>query len=96
MNKILIGNKCELDTERVVTHAEGEALARKYRMPFFECSAKKDINVDAVRCGCVVVGGAAALWLTDGLLRPSGIQGVGDAGGAEGSPGRWPTDGARR
>lgn len=28
-----------------MSKAEGEALARRYKMPFFETSAKKDIGV---------------------------------------------------
>lgn len=51
-NKILIGNKCDVeDSARAVTRAEGEALARDYNMRFFEASAKKDIHVgDAFEC----------------------------------------------
>eukprot|EP00929_Paragymnodinium_shiwhaense_P096734 TRINITY_DN58431_c0_g1_i1.p1 TRINITY_DN58431_c0_g1~~TRINITY_DN58431_c0_g1_i1.p1 ORF type:complete len:211 (+),score=37.79 TRINITY_DN58431_c0_g1_i1:106-738(+) len=45
VNKILIGNKCDMD-DRAVSTAEGEALARRFKMPFFETSAKKNINVD--------------------------------------------------
>ena len=33
---------------QAVTRAEGEALARRYKMPFFETSAKKDIGVTEV------------------------------------------------
>ena len=46
VNKILIGNKCDLHLRRAVTYAEGEALAREYKIPFFETSAMTDINVD--------------------------------------------------
>lgn len=46
VNKVLIGNKCDVDdSARAVTRAEGEALAREYSMSFFETSAKKDIGV---------------------------------------------------
>ncbi len=34
---------------QAVSKAEGEALAKRYRMPFFETSAKKDIGVTEVR-----------------------------------------------
>lgn len=44
--QILIGNKCDVsDSARVVSFAEGQALAKEYGMEFFECSAKKDIGV---------------------------------------------------
>ncbi len=46
MNKILIGNKCDVDdSARAVSKSEGESLAREYSMAFFETSAKKDIGV---------------------------------------------------
>ena len=43
---ILIGNKCDLENERTVSKEEGEKLANKYHMKFFECSAKNGINVN--------------------------------------------------
>ena len=46
VNKILVGNKCDLIGQRAVTIDEGEALAREYKMAFFETSAFNDINVD--------------------------------------------------
>ena len=46
VNKILIGNKCDVeDSARAVTRQQGEALAKEYNMAFFETSAKKDIGV---------------------------------------------------
>ncbi|CAE7383175.1 rab8A [Symbiodinium microadriaticum] len=46
VNKILIGNKCDMQDQRVVTTGEGEALAKEYNIHFFETSAKQDINVE--------------------------------------------------
>ncbi|PGH26919.1 hypothetical protein AJ80_01300 [Polytolypa hystricis UAMH7299] len=43
---ILVGNKCDLDKERVVSQQEGEALAREFGCKFIETSAKSRINVD--------------------------------------------------
>ena len=43
--KILIGNKCDMESERKVTVEQGKDLAAKYGMEFFEASAKKSINV---------------------------------------------------
>ena len=37
---------------QAVTRAEGEALAKRYRMPFFETSAKKDLGVTEVPAAC--------------------------------------------
>jgi GTPase KRas len=43
---VLVGTKCDLENERKVTFEEGSALSNKYGIPFFETSAKKEINVD--------------------------------------------------
>ena len=47
---ILVGNKVDLEESRVVTKAEGEALAREMGegVNFEETSAKADINVTKV------------------------------------------------
>jgi Ras-related protein Rab-1A len=42
--RILIGNKCDR-TDRVVTTAEGEALAQRLDIPYLETSAKDSTNV---------------------------------------------------
>lgn len=46
MNKILIGNKCDMDGEREVSTEEGAQLAAEYGIQFFETSAKNDTNVE--------------------------------------------------
>ena len=46
VNKILVGNKCDMLDEKVVSTEEGEKLAKEFNMPFWECSAKNNINVD--------------------------------------------------
>mmetsp|Transcript_5516 Transcript_5516/g.7592 ORF Transcript_5516/g.7592 Transcript_5516/m.7592 type:complete len:207 (-) Transcript_5516:372-992(-) len=46
VNKILIGNKCDMEDERVVSTEEGSKLAAEYGVQFFETSAKNDINVE--------------------------------------------------
>jgi len=46
VNKLLIGNKCDMEN-RAVSVEEGEGLAKEYNIPFFETSAKQDINVGA-------------------------------------------------
>jgi len=43
---ILVGNKCDLEFERQVSTSEGRELARRFRCPFIETSAKLRINVD--------------------------------------------------
>jgi len=43
---VLVGNKCDLETERQVTTGEGQDLAKTFGCPFFESSAKSRINVE--------------------------------------------------
>eukprot|EP01103_Thecamoeba_quadrilineata_P017506 TRINITY_DN6244_c0_g1_i1.p1 TRINITY_DN6244_c0_g1~~TRINITY_DN6244_c0_g1_i1.p1 ORF type:complete len:193 (+),score=43.47 TRINITY_DN6244_c0_g1_i1:58-636(+) len=45
---ILVGSKCDLETDRDVPKAEGEALGKKWNSPFFETSSKTRHNVDEV------------------------------------------------
>ena len=42
---VLIGNKVDDEENRKVPKSEGEDIANEYNLPFFECSAKADINV---------------------------------------------------
>lgn len=46
VNKILVGNKCDMTEARVVGTDEGEALAKEYNIHFYETSAKQDKNVE--------------------------------------------------
>jgi GTPase SAR1 family protein len=41
----IIGNKSDLEQDRVVSKEEGEALANKFQMKFREVSAKDDVNI---------------------------------------------------
>lgn len=42
----LVGNKCDLEAERVVGTNEGRELAKLFRCKFMETSARSKINVD--------------------------------------------------
>jgi len=42
---ILVGNKCDMTEERVVSKEAGKQMADEYSMRFYEASAKEDINV---------------------------------------------------
>jgi Ras-related protein Rab-8A len=44
---VLVGNKTDLASARVVSSAQGEQLAAAYGLPFRETSAKANDNVDA-------------------------------------------------
>ncbi len=45
---IVVGSKCDLDSDREVPTSEGKTLAEKFDVPFFETSAKTRVNVDEV------------------------------------------------
>ncbi|CAJ0576384.1 unnamed protein product, partial [Mesorhabditis spiculigera] len=45
---VLVGNKCDMDGERVVSMERGRQLADQLGLQFFETSAKENINVKAV------------------------------------------------
>uniref|UniRef100_A0A7S0L119 Uncharacterized protein n=1 Tax=Coccolithus braarudii TaxID=221442 RepID=A0A7S0L119_9EUKA len=45
VDKILIGNKCDMVNDKVVDTSKGKALADEYGISFFETSAKNNINV---------------------------------------------------
>jgi GTPase SAR1 family protein len=45
---VIVGNCCDAEYQRSVSLEEGEALAKKYNCPFFECSAKTGYNVEKI------------------------------------------------
>lgn len=40
VSKLLVGNKCDLESKKVVTYDEGKELADSYGIKFLEASAK--------------------------------------------------------
>jgi len=45
---VLVGNKCDLADQRVITTDQGEALASKFTCKFLEVSAKTKVNVEQI------------------------------------------------
>merc|ERR1712129_13044 len=45
VQKIHIGNKCDMSDDRIITKDRGQELADEYGIKFFETSAKTDQNV---------------------------------------------------
>ncbi|KAG9478951.1 hypothetical protein GDO78_012558 [Eleutherodactylus coqui] len=43
---VLLGNKCDREDEREVSKERGEKLAWEYGIPFFETSARENINIE--------------------------------------------------
>ena len=46
VNKLLIGNKCDLEEKREVSYEEGMELAKSFDIPFLEVSAKNSTNIE--------------------------------------------------
>lgn len=43
---MILGNKADMNSERVVKTEQGERLAKEYGVAFIETSAKTGLNVD--------------------------------------------------
>lgn len=72
---VLVGNKCDLADQRVITTEQGEALASKFGCKFLEASAKTKVNVEQIFYDLVRQINAA---------NPPATRGGGRAGGAGG------------
>ena len=42
----MIGNKCDMKEDRVVSYEDGEELSKSFNVPFLETSAKSVVNVE--------------------------------------------------
>lgn len=46
VEKMILGNKCDMEDKRMVSKERGEAIAREHGIPFLETSAKDGINIE--------------------------------------------------
>ena len=46
VDKLLVGNKCDLEEKREVAFDEGQELAKQFNVPFLEVSAKNSTNIE--------------------------------------------------
>lgn len=46
VNRLLVGNKCDLEAQRKVTFDEGSEMGKSFGIKFLECSAKNSHNVE--------------------------------------------------
>ena len=46
VEKMLIGNRCDIEDERVIPKERGEGIAKENNILFFETSAKTGVNID--------------------------------------------------
>lgn len=42
---MIVGNKCDMEDKRVVPTERGQEVARHHGIPFFETSAKTNVNI---------------------------------------------------
>ena len=62
---ILVGNKCDMEDERVISFERGKQLADSLGLEFFETSAKENINVRVSSSfGRQIKSEAFSLWLS--------------------------------
>ncbi|KAK1173755.1 ras-related protein Rab-10-like [Acipenser oxyrinchus oxyrinchus] len=46
VDRIILGNKCDLEEKRIVSKEKGEKLAWEHGVRFFETSAKDNVNIE--------------------------------------------------
>jgi len=46
VEKMILGNKCDMEDSRVVQKERGEAIAREHGIKFMETSAKNNVNIE--------------------------------------------------
>merc|ERR1712065_94345 len=46
VEKMILGNKCDMEDKRMVSTEDGQKLADEYGVPFLETSAKSSTNVE--------------------------------------------------
>ncbi|KAH8273766.1 ras-related protein Rab-10 [Drosophila bipectinata] len=50
VEKMILGNKCDMTDKRVVNKERGEAIAREHGIRFMETSAKSNTNIEEAFC----------------------------------------------
>ncbi|KAK6297860.1 hypothetical protein J4Q44_G00324430 [Coregonus suidteri] len=63
VERMLLGNKCDMEDKRVVPKAKGEQIAREHGIRFFETSAKANISIEK-----------AFLTLAEDILRKTPVK----------------------
>jgi len=46
VDRMILGNKCDMEDKRMVNHERGEGIAREHGIKFYETSAKENVNVE--------------------------------------------------
>ncbi|KAJ6803046.1 ras-related protein RIC1 [Iris pallida] len=75
VNKLLVGNKCDLTDKRVVSYETGKAFADEIGIPFLETSAKSAANVEqAFMMMAAEIKNRMANQPAANIGRPTGVQ----------------------
>lgn len=48
VEKMILGNKCDMSDKRIIPTERGEAIAREHGIRFLETSAKANVNIERV------------------------------------------------
>lgn len=46
VERMLLGNKCDMDEKRMISKERGEQIAREHGIKFYETSAKNNVNIE--------------------------------------------------
>lgn len=46
VDRMILGNKCDMEDKRMVNQERGEGIAREHGIKFYETSAKENVNVE--------------------------------------------------
>ena len=63
VERMILGNKCDMEDRRVVSKERGEEIAREHNIKFLETSAKTNINIET-----------AFIQLAEAILDKSNVQ----------------------